>query len=351
MLLFLLIMATSILFVPGITAERAKQSAWIAAIFASLAGFVSLGIVSKLGQRFPQHTLPQYSEILLGMTLGKIVGGAYAIYFLAVNILVIREFSEFLTNTLMPGTPGVVFSAIIVLIGAYAASKGIEVITRMAQFVLPLFVVSLVVLLGLAAPNMELGKLQPFLEGGVLPIIWGSVVPASMYGEIVVLVILLPMVNKPQEIKRKGALTLLAAVFFLTADTLIILTIFGPYLTGDLLFPFWYLAKFIEFGNYLQRMESLIVLLWVVGIVIKVDIFYYLICFTTAQVLNLKGYKSVVYPLALVQILAATFLFKNTLELSKFLSQNWPLFGLLFEVGLPLILLTVAVIRGKGAKE
>lgn len=318
---------------------------------ASLAGLGCLWIVCKLGQRFPQHTLPQYTEILLGKTLGKIVGGAYVLYFLVVNILVIREFSEFLTNTLMPGTPGVVFSTIIVLIGAYAAFKGIEVIARMVQFLLPLFVFTLVVLLGLAVPDMELGKLQPFLEGGILPVIWGSVVPASWYGEIVVLVILLPMVNKPQEVKRKGALTLLAAAFFLTADTLITLTIFGPCLTGDLLFPFWYLAKFIEFGNYLQRMESLIVLLWVVGIVIKVDVLYYLICFTTAQVLNLKGYKPVAYPAALVQIFGATFLFRNTPELSKFLSQNWPPFGLLFEVGLPLILLTVAVIRGKGAKE
>jgi spore germination protein KB len=221
----------------------------------------------------------------------------------------------------------------------------------MAQFVLPLFVSTLVVLMGLAAPSMDLGKLQPFLEGGILPIIWGSVVPASWYGEIVVLVILLPMVNKPQEIKRKGALTLLAAAFFLTADTLITLTIFGPDLTGNLLFPFWYLAKFIEFGNHLHRVESLIVFLWVVGIVIKVDVLYYLVCFTTAQVLNLQGYTPVVYPAALVQILAATFLFGNTPEFSKFLSQNWPPFGLLFEVGLPLILLTIAVIRGKEAKE
>nr|WP_282434407.1 endospore germination permease [Desulfosporosinus orientis] len=351
MLLFLLIMATSVLFVPGITADRAKQSAWIASVFASLAGYISLWIISKLGQRFPQQTLPQYTEILLGKALGKMVGGAYVIYFLVVNILVIREFSDFLTNTLMPATPGVLFSTIIVLIGANAAFKGIEVIARMAQFVLPLFVFSLIVILGLAAPSMELEKLQPFLEGGVSPIIIGSVVPASWYGEIVALAILLPMVNKPQEIKLKGVLTLLAVTFFLSADTLITLAVLGPYLTGDLVFPFLYLAKFIEFGNFLQRMETLIIFLWITGIVIKVDVLYYLVCFTTAQVLSLKAYKPVIYPAALIQILAATFLFRNTPELSKFLSENWPPFGLLFEVGLPLILLVVAIIRGKGAKK
>ena len=335
---------------PGITAERAKQSAWLATMFASLAGFSSLWVVGKLGQRFPLLTLPQYGEILLGKTLGKIVGGAYVLYFLVVNILVIREFSDFLTITLMPETPGVIFSAIIILIGAYAASKGIEVIARMAQFVLPLFVLTLVLILGLVTPNMELGKLQPYLEGGITPVIWGSVVPSSWYGEIVVLVILLPMVNKPQEIMHKGALALLATLFFLTADTLITLTIFGPDLTGDLLFPFWYLVKHIEFGNYVQRIESLFVLLWMMGIVIKVAVFYYLVCYTTSQVLSLKGYKPILYVAAFVQILGATFLFKNTPQLSEFLSHNWPPFGLLFEVGLPLILLAVAVMRGKRAR-
>lgn len=351
MLLFVLIMSTSILFVPGITAERAKQSAWIASMFASLAGFLSLWMISKLSRRFPGRTLPQYTEILLGKALGKMMGGAYVLFFLVVNILVIREFSDFLTNTLMPATPSLVFSALIVLIGAYAASKGIEVIARMAQFVFPLFILSLVVILGLAAPRMDFGKLKPFLEGGVLPVVWGSVVPASWYGEIVALVILMPMVNKPREIKRKGAIALLAAAFFLSADTLITLAIFGPNLSGDLLFPFWYLSRFIEFGDFLQRMETLIILLWVTGIVIKVDVLYYLICFTTAQVLNLKGYKPVVYPALVIQVLAATFMFRNTPELSKFLSRNWPPFGLIFEVGLPLLLLAVAVIRGKEAKE
>lgn len=351
MLIFLTIVSSAILYMPAITAERAKQSAWIASMVASLAGFVSLWVIVKLGQRFPQHTLPQYSEIILGKILGKFVGGLYVLYFLVVNILVIRQFSDFLTVTSMPETPGLIFNALIVLIGAYAASKGIEVIARMTQFVLPLFVFTLVFLFALATPNVELGMLQPFLEGGIQPILWGSVVPASWYGEIVVLAILLPMVNRTQEVKRKGALALLAAMIFLTADTLVTLTIFGPNLTGDLLFPFWYLAKYIEIGNYLQRVESLLVYLWMTGIVIKVAVFHYLICLTTTQVLNLKKYKLLSYGVVIVQIMGATFLFKNTSQLSEFLSQNWPPFGLIFEVGLPVILLAIAVIRRRKARE
>jgi spore germination protein KB len=347
MLLFLMIMATVILFVPGITAEKAKQSAWMAPLLASGVGFISLWVVWKLGQRFPGKTLPQYSEILVGKIFGKILAGGYVLFFLTVNVLVIREFSEFLTVTLLPETPGIVLTTAIVLVGVYSAAKGIEVIARMVQIILPLFIFTLLFMLVLAAPGMELGKLLPLMEGGVLPIVRASVAPASWYGEIVVLVMLLPMVNKPKEVKRKGVLALLAAAVFLTLDTVVTLAVFGPNLTGNVVFPFWFLVRYIEFGNYLQRVESLIVVLWVAGIVLKVALFSYLVCFTTAQVLGLKKYKPVLYPAAPVQILIATYLAGNTQDLSEILDKYWPPFGLMFEVVLPVVLLAVAVVRRK----
>ncbi|MCM1567782.1 MAG: spore germination protein [Dehalobacter sp.] len=347
MLLYIIIMISALLFVPGLTAEKAKQSAWIAIALASLPGFLCLWIVWKLGKRFPKNTLPEYTEIILGKALGKVVGGAYILFFLMVNILSVCEFSKFLTVCFMPQTPSIAFNAILVLIGAYAASKGIEVIARAAQFIFPLFVISLLLPLISVLPAVKVGKLLPFLEGGILPVIWGSVPSIIVYGEIIVLAVLLPMVNKPEEVKHKGAFALLAAAIFLSAGMMFTLMIFGPNLSGELLFPFWFLSKYIEFSSYLQRVEGIIALLWMVGMIIKIAVLYYLVCFATAKTLDLKSYKPVVYPMALVYIPAATFLFRNMTEFRQFLELYWPYLGFIFELVLPLILLFVAVIRKK----
>lgn len=347
MLLYIIIIISALLLVPGLTAEKAKQSAWIAIGLASLPSFLCLWIVWKLGKRFPKNTLPEYTEIILGKVLGKVIGGAYILFFLLVNILSVCEFSKFLTDSFMPQTPEMVFNAIFFLIGAYAASKGIEVIARAAQFVFPLFMISLLILFVSILPAVKLGKLLPFLEGGINPVIWGSVPSIVMYGEIIVLAILLPMVNKPEEIKRKGAFTLLTVAIFLSAGMMFILMIFGSNLSGDLLYPFWYLSKYIEFSNYLQRIEGIIMLLWMIGFIIKIAVFYYLTCFATAKTLGLKSYLPVIYPMALIYIPAATFLFSNMIEFRKFLELYWPYLGFIFELVLPLFLLFVAVIRKK----
>lgn len=291
--------------------------------------------------------MPEYAEIILGKTLGKIVGGAYLIFFLLANILSIREFSELLIVTFMPATPAVVFNVILVLIGAYAASKGVEVIARAAQFILPLFVFSLLSIFLSVLPVVEVGKLQPFLEGGIQPVIWGSVPSMIVYGEVIVLTILLPNVNRQEKVKRKAALAVLGVAFLLTFGMISTLMIFGPNLTGNLLFPFLYLSKFIEFGSYLQRVEGVILLLWMTGIVVKVALFYYLVCFAIAKILGLKDYKPVVYPMAFVYILAATFLFSTTEEIREFMELYWSPLGFMFELGLPLILLSAAIIRKK----
>lgn len=347
MLLFIVIMSTANLFVPGMLAEKVKQSAWISAMLGSLAGFICLWLVCKLGKRFPQQTLPQYSVIILGKPLGKIIGGAYVLFFLLINVLVIREFSDMLCITLMPETPGYIFVILFVLIGAYAAAKGIEVIARMTQFILPIFLVTILYMMIFTWTDVDLGKLFPLLEGGISPVIKSSVIPAAWYGEIVILVILLPMVNKPEEVMRKGIAILSAVTVSLTAEIVVCLGVFGPTFSGALLFPFWYLIESVEFGSYLQRMESFFIFIWLTGIVIKVAVFFYIGCYTTAQVLNLKNYRLVLFAAIPVHILGAVFLFSNTSALWDFLEQLWPPIASVFELGLPCLLLAVAVIRKK----
>ena len=348
MLLFILVMATVILFVPGITAAKVKQSAWLVPLFLPvLTGFTTIWTAWKLGQRFPQHTLVQYSVVLLGKAAGKLVAGAYILFFLVLNVLVIREFSQFLTLTMLLKTPAYILNVAIVLVGGYVAAKGIEVVARMTQFILPLFAVGTLFIFVLAIPSMEPGKLLPLLEGGVLPIIRGSVTPASWYGEVIVLVMLLPAVNKPREAKSRCFLAILAVAGFLSVDILITLGVYGPELTGYFRFPFWVVAKYIEYSNYLQRVESVVAVLWITGMTIKVALVSYVIALSTAQVLGLTAYRPVLYPLALVQIIAAGYPLINMAALDEILDQYWPPFALLFELILPLVLLLVALIRRK----
>ncbi|WP_256364962.1 MULTISPECIES: endospore germination permease [unclassified Dehalobacter] len=347
MLLFTLITATSILFVPGIIVQRTGQSAWLVTTFSCLTGIISLLIILKLSQRFPRTILSKYSEIVLGKVMGKVFCLAYVLFFFTTNTLTIREFSEFLSYSLSFGSSILLLIIVIVAVTGFGAYKGIEVIVRANQFVLPLFVISFVCLFGLALFKVDYERVLPLLEKGIQPLLPDSAVAASLFGEIVVLIMLLPIVNKPQEIWSKSLWAILASMGFITLCTLIIITVVGPNLSGHLLIPFWNFVKSIEYGNYVQRIEGIIFFFWLTIIMIKTTLLYYLTCLITAQVFGLKSYYPVICYLAPLQVTAATFMSSNTIQLQDIFRKYWPPFALFFEIALPLFLLTVAVIRKK----
>ncbi len=348
MLMFIVIMSTVILFVPAIIAQEAGVSAWmVPLIVPTLAGYLAVWTACKLGERFPGLTLIQYGELLLGKLAGKMLGCLYILFLFILNVLVIREFAAFFSITMLPTTPILVLNLTVVLVGGYAALQGIEVIGRMTQFILPLFVLSLLLLISLALPDVNIGFLQPLLGDGVMPIFKSSVVTASRYGEIGVLVLLLPMVNRTQEVKRKGFIALLAVASFLTLNTFVTQTVFGAEQTASILFPFFDLAKYVERGDFIQRVETMISIMWITGIVVKTALFTYLISLGIMQILGLKTYRLVVYTLMPLQLIVGTYPVISALKLSQILAQYWPPFGLFFEIIVPLSLLMVAFLRNK----
>jgi spore germination protein KB len=291
--------------------------------------------------------LPQYSEIILGKIAGKVYAGIYLLFFFGINLLVVREASDFLANTTLMETPVSILNLIIILTSGYAAAKGIEVIARMAQFVLPLFLLFFVLIFMFSLPHVDWERLLPLFEGGLQPLVQASIAPASGYGEIVVLAMLLPLMNKPHEVKRKAVWAISTSALLLTMVSLLTLSVYGPSLAGSLLFPVWNLVRMIEYGKYIQRVEGLIVPIWLTVIILKSALFYHLSSMSTARIFGLKSEKPVFYLMVPVLFLATTFLFGNTVQLAEFQDKYWPPFALLCEIGLPLLLLIIAVLRKK----
>ena len=346
MLTIVIILSTVILFVPSITAEQAKQSAWIVPILASLAGVVTLWLVTRLGKRFPSYNLPQYSQMILGKFFGKLLIVWYSLMFTFTSILIARQFTEFISITLLPETPFLVISFAFILVGIYATSKGLEVIARMNQFVLPLLLTALFVGFILGWVKVDMDRLLPLLEGGITPIIKASWIPASWFGEVIFLAFIFTQVNKPKEIFQKGLIGLMMAAGIMALMTLFTIAIFGFALTSTFTFPFWSAIRFLEFGVYLQRLESILVIVWITSMVVKISIFVYLAGTTMIQLIPIKE-KTIWFPLGGLVVLSSVYGFKNMEQFTEILITIWPSVGLMSEIGFPFLLLIVANLRGK----
>lgn len=348
-LLVTLVTATAWLFVPAITTKAAAQDGWLSVLVpATLFGIAVVLVCVALGRRFPGRTVIEYSGDIVGKFSGKIIGLAYIFFFLHLNGIIIREFGDFVVTAFMPETPLLVFNAVIVLLAAYAVRAGLEVICRANQFVFPLAVLSLFALVGMVAAEMHPDNLMPILEKGLGPVLKGALAPASWRGEVMVLLMFLPYLNKPREARKAGLLAVVFIGFLLALDTAAMIAVFGAEMPGHMTFPTLYLARYVSIAQFIERVEAIVMILWVTGIMIKVACFYHAGVLATAQWCGVKDYRPLVFPLGIIQLVWSVTLFENARELVDYLA-NSPLYMYTFELGIPLLLLSVALIRKKGA--
>ncbi|MDH7479641.1 MAG: endospore germination permease [Syntrophomonadaceae bacterium] len=351
MLMVSLVLPTAIFTVPGITVKTARQDAWVSILAATLAGLLIALLVANLSLRFPGKTLFEYAEEILGKAPGKAVGLLYLWWFLHTNSIIISEFSSFLCTAILPKTPFIVLHVVTIFVVAYLVRSGLEVLSRFNQIFLPLVLGLLVVVFILAATEMKAVRLLPVLDARPAEILKGAAVPLSLLGEIVAFAMIAPYLNRPRAACRVAALATLFTGFFMLLTTLVAIAVFGPHATGKMIFSTYNSVRVISIANFLERLETVVVMAWVFGGFAKIGIFYYAAVLGSAQWLGLSDYRPLVAPVGVILVALAVISCRNVVEMVDFIAVTWPPYSLsIFELGMPLALLTVALLRGKGAK-
>ena len=93
-------------------------------------------------------------------------------------------------------------------------------------------------------------------------------------------------------------------------------------------------------------------LAWVLGGFFKIGVFYYAAVLGSAQWLELRDYRSLVLPIGIILVALSILIHNGIVDLLDFLTRVWQPYALLvFEGGIPLVLLIVALARRKGGKK
>ena len=138
--------------------------------------------------------------------------------------------------------------------------------------------------------------------------------------------------------------------FVLTFATVFTTAVIGE-LTNYLTFPFFELARCITIGRFIERMEALVLVMWVAGVTIKVATFFYLASLGTGQLFGLSDYRPIVLPIGLLLGVWSLELFENSTQVNQWLSKVLPPYAFIFELGIPLVLLIIAALTKKGGQQ
>lgn len=340
--------ATALVFLPGFTASIVGRDAWVTPVLATLPGFYVILVITALGRCFPDRTIVQYIEKLLGPWLGKIIAFFYVLFFLHVNGVIVREFGELVAAAIMPQTPQVVFAILMVAVCSYGLHQGLEVIARVMELAYPMMLTLFGLILVLVSGHMQLVNLFPMLQHDFKTIIRASLNPIAWRGEVFLLGMFFPYLARPDLARRDGFIAVAAIGLILTINALACTAVFDVS-TGRFNFATFELVRLAGFGTFLTRLDAIWIIIWIVGIFGKVALFHHAAIMGTVQLLRLKDHRTVIVPLSILLIALSLSQFKNLTEMVAWINGPWIPYAFLFEMGIPTFLLLLAFLREKPA--
>ena len=317
-ILFMMRANIGVAFLPIVTMGGAMQDAWAAGLVTVVGSALIALFIGGLGSRFPDQTVVEYGQALLGNVLGKAISLVYLWVFLFIAAVDVRVYGEVLVTGFLPSTPLIFVISLMVIASSYAAYKGVEVIARSADLILPIFTAMILTTILVAIPSVKWGRLQPTLARGIKPILKGSITPTSIALQAMTLSILFPRVNKPARAIRSAVWAMALASLFLVPSSIMTIGVLGPDLAGRSVFPFFSLARAIRLTEFLERLEALVVFPWGLGLFIAVSVYLYCGAKGLSQIFNLKDYRPLIPPMAIVWVAMSIQVSADMFELSRF---------------------------------
>lgn len=351
-LLVLVEVATAFLYAPSAVIQVAGRDCWISnTIIPSIFSLVVALICIALAKKFPQQVFTEYLPQILGRIPGKLLAAIYTAVFIHYTAVTINQGSTFIHVAFLRETPLLALDILGVLASVYGVYLGIEVIARQNELVWPLWILSLLTIVILVANEINPANFQPLLENGIWPIIKGSAIISPFRGELFLLLMLFPYLNKKKEAYKPALYYILVNAAIAGITSAVIIGVFGDMIPAYMTFATYDLARYISIAQFLERIQILIVVMWLAGVIVKMAVLFHSAAIATATTFGLKNYRVTILPILAITIVISRVFYSDQLELTNFLFNVFPYYGCTVELLIPALVLLIAAIFKKGDKS
>ncbi len=346
-LVLLFSVGTILLHTSSPLAGFAKQDAWLAAILGTVGGLLNVGLFLAVGRLFPHLTLDRVNEKVFGKWLGKLINFCFFFWAFTSSSFIIFFVGDFIKTFWEPETPiaalNILFGAVVIL----AARLGVETFARSAELLFIPFIILIVALIIFIAPQAQIHYIQPVLENGIRPVIQASLLYLSLFSvaSVIFLMIFPSSVSQSKTAGKAFYMGILFGGILLIIVILLNLLVLGPDLVTRNIAPSYALAKKINIGDFLTRLEAIIAFNWIITTYFRGVIYFHCSLVVFANLFEIKDARPFSLPLGMLMIVLSLIAFPNTQAVGHFIKHIWLFYGSTFGLLLPFVLLCTSKIR------
>lgn len=232
-------------------------------------------MITKLGQRFSGLTIVGYTQKLLTFAGNQRIGRVLAfpvlavvgIWWLLFVAAALRIFGEAQRSVVFPDTPLWFMVGTMLFVSALVAANRAEVIARLNEFLLPIIVIPLVLIVILALDNAEWTNLLPLVEMSWGEFWRGVLQSFFAYQGVSVIAVFMASYQQPEKAVRSHFTGIGIMIVVYLMVTMTTMAAFPHQEVERLMWPTLELVKLTQIpGLILERLESGFLAIWVVAV-------------------------------------------------------------------------------------
>lgn len=351
-LLFAALLSPAIRVLPARTAQIAGRAGWLSALVALPVLLGLCWVLWRLLRPREEGTgLGVVLEQVWGGALGRVLLGAYLLWGLVLLAVSGRLYAQRLLSTGYRNAPMVLFLVLLFAVVLWVAWGKLSAFARAGEVFYLVLCVALGAVLIFAALRVEVENVLP---------VWVDDVPGALFSALPVLntaaygiygVFLTGSVTRRETDRARVCRWVIAFCILLTVLQLINMGNFGPGLVSRMEVPFFMMAKGIGLRGAFQRVESVVVALWVLSDLIFVGLLVFSLCEVSRRLFRLNRSRVAAPFVVVLGLGGALLLFPSAFRLEWFADHVVPVGNLILAYGVPLLTLALAAVRGQLEKR
>ncbi|RSL33489.1 spore gernimation protein [Salibacterium salarium] len=344
------IIGVGVLNLPRTVVEAADTGGPFITLIGVIIAFISVMVITKLGLRFPDQSIIDYSEMIVGKWMSRLYGVVLISLFIMLTGITAREFGTVMSTSVLSETPIEVTVIVMLLLAAFFTRNNLTTFAYIHNFYVPAILITGVTITAVSMQHAEPLYLQPVFGSELnSEMFTGILSVAAIFQGAFIITIIIPYMQKPEQAKKAVFWGITTAGCFYIMVVIITLAVFGTEEIKTLFWPTLELARTISLpGNFLQRADVLFLTFWVVTVFTTIFSNYMFLVQALRQFFRLNDHKMLSFFLLPI-IFGLSMVPENVLQLYGIVEVvTW--FGLAVTILVPLFLLVMVKIQKRGEK-
>lgn len=319
-------------------------------VLVSTIAFVFCFIISKLFKNFSNSNLIDISDFLGGKILKFIIGFIFILFFIILVCFAISNFSYLIKTIYFQKSPILFISLFFVASMLISNLIGFDSLKKVACLIIPFIILSMILVFVTSLKSYTPYRLTPILGHNVQHTFVYGITNLYGFSIIIYYYFLMPFLRNKQKYFK-----IIKHSFFITFIILLLIIIsllsnFPSFDNSEEINSMYLLTRSIELSEFLQRVDALFVLLWIISNFVYISILLFWIIEIFGNLFNFENKKMLSFPLSSIILGLIIYIYNN--QLTQFIKTDiYKYISIILIFGIGFLILCFANLKKKLKKE